>query len=71
MELLLVHLTDIHIRDEADFEILSERIDSVGGAICTHITEPEETKVFAVEADVPVKEAPQVKQEVKQDQIVC
>ena len=46
MELLLVHLTDIHIRDDADFEVLSERINSIGGAICTHITEPETTKVL-------------------------
>lgn len=46
MELLLVHLTDIHIKDDADFEVLSERVDSIGGAICTHITEPEETKVL-------------------------
>lgn len=37
MELLIVHLTDIHIRDDADFDILSERIGSIGGAICNHI----------------------------------
>ena len=46
MELLLVHLTDIHIRDDADFEVLSERIASIGGAICTHITEPDGAKVL-------------------------
>lgn len=46
MELVLVHLTDIHIRDDADFEVLAERIDSIGGAICTHITEPKKTKVL-------------------------
>lgn len=52
MELLIVHLTDIHIRDDADFDILSERIGSIGGAICTHITEPDETKVlFCVTGD--------------------
>ena len=27
MELLLVHLTDIHIRDDADFEVLSEKLN--------------------------------------------
>lgn len=37
MELLIVHLTDIHIRDDADFDILSERIGAIGGAICNHI----------------------------------
>lgn len=52
MELLIVHLTDIHIRDDADFDILSERIGSIGGAICNHITEPDETKVlFCVTGD--------------------
>lgn len=40
--------------------------DLVGATIVCAV-EPEETKVFAVEADVPVKEAPQVKQEVKQE----
>lgn len=45
MELLIVHLTDIHIRDDADFDVLSERIGSIGGAICNHITAPDETKV--------------------------
>lgn len=33
MELIIVHLTDIHIRDDSDFEILSERVSSLGGAI--------------------------------------
>ena len=52
MELLIVHLTDIHIRDDVDFDILSERIGSIGGAICNHITEPDETKVlFCVTGD--------------------
>ena len=46
MELLIVHLTDIHIRDDADFDVLFERIGSIGGAICNHITEPDETKVL-------------------------
>lgn len=52
MELIIVHLTDIHIRDDADFDVLSERIGSIGGAICNHITEPDETKVlFCVTGD--------------------
>lgn len=52
MELLIAHLTDIHIRDDADFNVLSERIGSIVGAICNHITEPDETKVlFCVTGD--------------------
>ena len=52
MELLIVHLTDINIRDDADFDVLSERIGSIGGAICNHITDPDETKVlFCVTGD--------------------
>ena len=46
MELLLVHLTDIHIRDDADFEVLSERIDSIGGAICTHMHSADSNRRF-------------------------
>lgn len=53
MELLITHLTDIHIRDDADFNVLSERIGSIVGAICNHITEPDETKVlFCVTGDL-------------------
>lgn len=32
MELLLVHLTDIHIRDDEDLDVLSARTDSIGGS---------------------------------------
>ena len=46
MELVMAQLTDIHIRDEADFDVLSERIGSLGGAICHHITDPDVTAVF-------------------------
>lgn len=46
MELVMVQLTDIHIRDEADLDVLSERIGSLGGAICHHITDPDITAVF-------------------------
>ncbi len=52
MELLIVHLTDIHIRDDADFDLLSERIGSIGGAICNHITDPDETNMlFCITGD--------------------
>ena len=46
MELVIVHLTDIHIRDDKDFDILSSRVPSLGGAICNHITEPDDTAVL-------------------------
>lgn len=47
MELLFVHLTDIHIQSEKDYtDILSARTDSICGAISMHITAPEETEVF-------------------------
>ena len=53
MELLLVHLTDIHIRDDEDLDVLSARMDSIGGAICNHITNPDETEVvFCVTGDL-------------------
>ena len=53
MELLLVHLTDIHIRDDDDLDVLSTRTDSIGGAICNHITNPDETEVvFCVTGDL-------------------
>ena len=53
MELVIVQLTDIHIRDEADYDAFSERIKSLGGAICNHITEPNNTAViFCVTGDL-------------------
>lgn len=53
MELLLVHLTDIHIRDDKDLDVLSIRTDSIGGAICNHITNPDETEVvFCITGDL-------------------
>ena len=52
MELVIVHLTDIHIRDDEDLYILSERIPSLSGAICNHITAPENTSVlFCITGD--------------------
>ncbi|SCH96157.1 Uncharacterised protein [uncultured Clostridium sp.] len=53
MELVLVQLTDIHIKDEADFDILLERTCSLGGAICNHITDPDDTAVlFCITGDL-------------------
>lgn len=47
MELLFVHLTDIHIQTEKDYtDILVNRTDSICGAISVHITDPENTAVF-------------------------
>lgn len=46
MELLFVHLTDIHVQDDNDLDVLLTRTDSLAGAICKHITEPENTTVF-------------------------
>lgn len=53
MELVMVQLTDIHIKDDADFDVLSERTSSLGGAICNHITEPGNTTVlFCITGDL-------------------
>ena len=46
MELIFVHLTDIHIKDENDFDVLLERISSLSGVICNHITEPDDSIIF-------------------------
>lgn len=46
MELVIVHLTDIHIRDDEDFDVLFGRVQSLVGAICNHITEPDNTAVL-------------------------
>lgn len=52
MVILVVHLTDIHIQDDNDLDVLSARVGSIGGAICNHITEPDETEVmFCVTGD--------------------
>ncbi len=52
MELLITQLTDIHIRDNADFDIVFERTNSIGGAICDHITDPDNTEVlFCITGD--------------------
>lgn len=46
MELLIVHLTDIHVRDDNDFDVLLDRTNSVGGVICNHITDSDNTAVL-------------------------
>lgn len=46
MELLIVHLTDIHIKDDQDFDVVSDRVSSLSGAICNHITEPDDAEVL-------------------------
>lgn len=40
MELVVVHITDIHIKEESDLDILIERIDSIVGAIAEVIRIP-------------------------------
>lgn len=46
MELLFVHLTDMHIQSEDDYKIISTRIDSISGAINMHVTDPDNTTIF-------------------------
>ena len=46
MELLLVHLTDIHIEAERDFDILLGRSEAISRAIMLHITNVENTTIF-------------------------
>lgn len=46
MELILVHLTDIHINNDNDFEILFDRADAISRAIMVHITRAENTLLF-------------------------
>lgn len=46
MELLLVHLTDIHIEAERDFDILLDRSEAISRAIMLHITNVENTTIF-------------------------
>lgn len=46
MELLLVHLTDIHIETEQDFDILLDRSEAISRAIMLHITNVENTTIF-------------------------
>lgn len=46
MELLIVHLTDIHISKSEDLDVLLRRTESIGGAICNHITDPVNTEVL-------------------------
>lgn len=51
MELVIVHLTDIHIRDDDDFDAFFKRVDSLGGAICNHITSDDTSVLLCVTGD--------------------
>lgn len=46
MELIFVHLTDIHASSEKDYDILSTRTDSISGAISLHVTDPDNSALF-------------------------
>lgn len=53
MEIIMVHITDIHVKDEDDLTILSERLDSLSGAICTHVTDVDSTGlIFCITGDL-------------------
>ena len=43
MDVIITHLTDIHIEDEADLNILADRTDSIVGAIAETIRNVKET----------------------------
>lgn len=43
MDLVITHLTDIHIEDEADLNVLADRTDSIVGAIAETIRNVKET----------------------------
>ena len=46
MELIIVHLTDLHIKDQFDLNILLPRTDSISGVICNHITDSKNTIIL-------------------------
>lgn len=46
MDLVITHLTDIHIKQESDLDILVGRTTSIVGAICEVIRKPEETMLL-------------------------
>ena len=48
MELVFVHLTDIHIKGEEDLSVLTPRADNIGRVICSHITVPDNSKVIFI-----------------------
>lgn len=43
MDLIIAHLTDIHIKEETDLDILADRTDSIVGAIAETIRNAKET----------------------------
>ena len=46
MDLVLTHITDIHIEQEADIDILMNRTHSIAGAIFEVIRNPEKTMLI-------------------------
>ena len=53
MELIIVHLTDLHIKDQFDLNILLPRTDSISGVICNHITDSKNTIIlFCITGDL-------------------
>lgn len=46
MELIIAHLTDIHIRGEGDLDILTQRGEMIGKTICSRITDPSNSLVI-------------------------
>lgn len=53
MELVVAHLTDIHIKQESDLDVLMERTSSIVGAIAEVIRSSKETMLlFCVTGDV-------------------
>lgn len=46
MDLVITHITDIHIKQESDLDILMGRINSIVGAIGEVIRNPKETMLL-------------------------
>lgn len=46
MEIIIVHLTDVHIRDESDLDVLVDRAASLKNAVCGHITDPANSAIL-------------------------
>lgn len=53
MELILIHITDIHIESEKDYEILATRTEFISNAINKHITNEDNTiLLFCLTGDI-------------------
>ena len=46
MEALFLHLTDIHLKDERDFNVLCERNKALCNAMLVHVTNEDDTVIF-------------------------